>query len=224
MAGQSTDKRSMSDEAVAAKTGKNWPEWFRLLDAWGAGSKGHKATAIHLAEEHGLSAWWSQTVTVEYERARGLRDVHETPSGYEVSVSRVIAAPVADAWRAWTTEDGWNGWFTSRARIDLKVGGQYSNADEDTGTFLTVAPNERLRFSWDQAQHTAGSQVEVRFYEKERSKCQVVLQHSRLAKREQRDNLKEGWSWAMDSLRSYLETGRGITHADWMASKSDSKK
>ncbi len=69
--------RAISDEAVKAKTGKSSTEWYSILDAWGATQKGHTLTAKYLAERHGVSPWWAQTVTVRYEWERGLRtEVH----------------------------------------------------------------------------------------------------------------------------------------------------
>jgi hypothetical protein len=35
----------MSDAAVKARTGKDWPTWFRLLDRAGAARLEHKAAA-----------------------------------------------------------------------------------------------------------------------------------------------------------------------------------
>ena len=39
---------------------------------------GHKAIAVYLHEQQKLPAWWSQEVTVGYERIRGLREEHQT--------------------------------------------------------------------------------------------------------------------------------------------------
>ena len=65
--------RRISEEAVRAKTGKGWEEWYAILDACSAKEKGHTRTARHLLEEHGLSPWWAQAVTIRYEWERGLR-------------------------------------------------------------------------------------------------------------------------------------------------------
>jgi hypothetical protein len=46
----------------------------------------------------------------------------------------------------------------------------------------------------------------------------VVLGHSGLEKKERGlDGLYGGWSWALSSLKSYLETGNGVDHDAWMA-------
>ena len=63
MSEKKTGFRRISDEAVKAKTGKGWEEWFKILDA----------RVEQLREHHGLSPWWAQTVTIRYERERGLR-------------------------------------------------------------------------------------------------------------------------------------------------------
>ncbi|HET9545067.1 MAG TPA: DUF4287 domain-containing protein, partial [Gaiellaceae bacterium] len=82
-----------SEDALVAATGRRWKEWFAVLDAWGANERKHGEIARRLRSEHGVPGWWSQTVTVGYERARGLRVKHERPDGFSVSVSRTVAAP-----------------------------------------------------------------------------------------------------------------------------------
>src|SRR5262245_42305997 len=66
-------KAGVSDEAVRAKTGKTWPQWFKLLDARGARRMKHAEIAEMLHDELGVPPWWSQMVTVGYERVRGKR-------------------------------------------------------------------------------------------------------------------------------------------------------
>ena len=70
---QRAGTRRISEGAVRNKTGKGWAEWFAILDAWDAPSKGHTRSATYLREEHGVSPWWAQAVTVRYEWERGLR-------------------------------------------------------------------------------------------------------------------------------------------------------
>jgi hypothetical protein len=47
----------MSDEAVKAKTEKNWAEWFRTLDKAGAKKCPQKDTARYLYEQHRVPSW-----------------------------------------------------------------------------------------------------------------------------------------------------------------------
>ncbi len=89
---------SMSDEAVRAKTGKGWDDWFTLLDAAGARAMPHKEI-VALLSGHEVGPWWRQMVTVAYEQARGMREKHQTPSGFTANASRTIGVPVEPAVR-----------------------------------------------------------------------------------------------------------------------------
>lgn len=71
--GKTTGSRRISDEAVRARTGKGWNEWFKILDKWGASEKGHRLSAKHLLEKYKIGPWWAQVVTIRYEFERGLR-------------------------------------------------------------------------------------------------------------------------------------------------------
>src|SRR5690349_7072560 len=104
-------KPSMSDEAVAAKTGKRWDEWFQILDKAGAAKLDHKQIVALLSEQHGVGPWWRQMVTVTYEQARGLRAKHETTEGFQVSASRTLTAPIAAVFKAWNDTRTRNRWL-----------------------------------------------------------------------------------------------------------------
>ena len=92
---------SMKSDAVLAKTGKGWDEWFALLDAAGCSDKTHKEI-VAVVHENGAGSWWQQMVTVEYERARGLRVKFESCDGdVRVNSSKTIAAPAEEVFDAW---------------------------------------------------------------------------------------------------------------------------
>lgn len=134
---------------------------------------------------------------------------------YRRKLSITLEAPVAKVWEAWTTAEGWDRWFTSGAQIDLRVGGSYTNADQDSGEYLEIVKHKLLRFTWNNPHHQPGSVVTLRFSALGKNKCRLVLTHSRLALESESIDLKAGWSWALASLRSYLATGRGIKEAEW---------
>jgi uncharacterized protein YndB with AHSA1/START domain len=55
----------------------------------------------------------------------------------KITVETIVNAPVEDVWRAWTTPDDikqWNtaseDWHTTRASVDLRVGGSFSSRME----------------------------------------------------------------------------------------------
>lgn len=211
--------RRISDEAVRAKTGKSWEQWFRILDRWGAAAKAHAVTAKHLAERHGIGPWWSQMITARYEMERGLRDAPERPRGYEISVSRVIAAPARRVFECWLKPADLSEWFTSGARVDARVGGRYRNRDGDQGEFLAIRPGRRIRFTWENPGHAPGTEVEVAIAARGRGKVTATLTHSRLGSRRDAEMMREAWSWALDSLRSYAETGAPVGVSAWLKTR-----
>jgi uncharacterized protein YndB with AHSA1/START domain len=180
----------MRDEAVHAKTGRTWKQWVRVLDAIDAGKMTHRAIALHLKEAHGLPPWWSQTVTVGYERIRGLRDVGQRRGGaYEVNKSRTFTAPVSTLYCAF-----------SSARIRTRW---------LSGVELTVrksAPDRSLRITWPD-----GTRVEVNFTAKGEAKSQAAIEHKMLASKADAEKMKGFWSERLDALSAWLarDAGRG---------------
>lgn len=162
---------SMSDEAVRAKTGKHWAEWFSLLDASNARQMEHKEIVKLLREQHRIPAWWCQTVTVNYEQARGLREKYQAPTGYQANGSKTIPVPVERLFAAWTDEAALRRWMPDP---DFEV--------------RKATPSRSLRLRWKD-----GSVVDVNFYEEGSAKSKVQLQHSKLANREQVERLKAYW-------------------------------
>ncbi|AMB59119.1 DUF4287 domain-containing protein [Microterricola viridarii] len=81
----------VSDDALAAATGKTWAEWFAILDAEGAAAWKHSAIARWLDAHYPLGGWWAQGVTVGYEQARGIRLPGQRQDGsFEASVSKTL--------------------------------------------------------------------------------------------------------------------------------------
>ncbi len=81
----------------------------------------------------------------------------------KITVETTVAAPIEDAWTAWTTPADimqWNAasddWHTTAAQVDLRVGGEFSSRMEAkdgsmgfdfAGTFTKVVPHERIEYS-----------------------------------------------------------------------------
>ena len=75
MAKQQTVFAKIGDEAVKAKTGKNWKEWFKILDRLDIKTNGHRVVVMQLYRKYKLNPWWSQAVVIKYEWEHGLRTV-----------------------------------------------------------------------------------------------------------------------------------------------------
>jgi hypothetical protein len=171
-----------SDEAVAAATGRGWREWFALLDAWDGTARTHTEIARHLVAEHGVPGWWSQTVTVGYERARGLRAKHERPDGFSISVSRTIAVPVGRLYAAIADE-------SDRERL---VPG-----------LVPRASRARLVARFDRP--SDGTRVVTTFESKGPAKSAIYVQVDRLADAATAERAKAEWRELLDRLKRMLE-------------------
>lgn len=92
----------MDDAAVIEATGKAWDAWFAILDRRGAPSLAHKDIARLLREDYDVSGWWSQSVTVEYEKHIGRREAGQRQSGeYTTTVSRTLPGTMDEALGRW---------------------------------------------------------------------------------------------------------------------------
>lgn len=60
----------MNDAVIKAKTGCNWERWVKALDQWGAEKMSHREIADMVNTKWKVDGWWSQTVTVGYERIK----------------------------------------------------------------------------------------------------------------------------------------------------------
>ena len=175
-------KPRMSDDAVEAKTGKTWGRWFKLLDTAGAMKMTHQEIAAHLSDQHKVGPWWTQMVAVTYEQARGLRDKHQKPSGYEISISRTIDAPVGKAFKAWTDEETRKKWLAAKL------------------TIRKATANKSLRINWEGGQTI----LAVAFYPKAKDKAQVVAQHSKLPDTKTATKMKKFWTEALERLKAVI--------------------
>lgn len=102
---------AVSDAAVQRATGKLWDEWFVLLDAWDGTTKKHPEIARHIHEVYGIDGWWAQNVTVGYERARGMRALHERPDGFSANASKTFSVPVERLFAALADEEERSRWL-----------------------------------------------------------------------------------------------------------------
>ena len=63
----------MSDGSVEKATGCTWESWVKALDYAKADTWSHKEIAQYVHAKFKVPDWWTQTVTVGYERIKGLR-------------------------------------------------------------------------------------------------------------------------------------------------------
>src|SRR5687767_11255148 len=86
----------MADKTLKEKTGCTWARWVAALDYHGAAQMTHGEIAALVNAKYKIDGWWSQAVTVGYERIKGLRAIGQRrDGGYEANKSRTYNVPVA---------------------------------------------------------------------------------------------------------------------------------
>ncbi len=183
MKGTGDKSGGIGSAAVKKATGRTWPQWLAVLDRAGARRKPHHEVAEWLHTRHQLPGWWAQMITVGYEQARGLRAKHQKSDGFEVSVSRTIAAPVADAFEAWRDGACREKWLP---HMPLTV--------------RKATPHKSIRITWGD-----GTNLSVNFWPKGSLKCQVVPQHGKLPDAAAAEKMKHYWTAKLDALQKFLE-------------------
>ncbi len=215
-----SEGKRLSEESVIKGTGFGWAHWFNILDDFSAKEKSHKEIAAWLLANHNITQWWAQGVTTHYELEHGLREFRQRSKGYGTSVSRTISTTLQKAWDAWADPKVLSQWFTTNAEQEFVVGGRYSNGDGDSGMYKCITPLKHIRFTWESKHHEQGSDVVLEFRERDDGKVRIELTHEKLKSKKDADDLKEGWSWAMDCLKLYLETGSKIQFEEWQFQKA----
>ena len=178
----------VSGAAVHRATGRDWDEWLALLDDWGATQRTHAEIARYLSDSYEISGWWAQSVTVGYERMRGMRDVHERPNGFSVSASKTFPVAVERLFVALTEESERTRWLHG-VELQQRTSKPYSSARFD------VLPGE--------------TRLSVTFVSRGPDKSVVQLQQERLVSAEAVEDWRVIWKSQLTALATYLDRTSG---------------
>jgi hypothetical protein len=179
------EAKRMSDAAVKERTGKTWPEWFKILDKAGAKKMRHQDITAYLIKEHKVGPWWTQMIAVPYEHERGLREKFQKCTGeFAASGSRTLSVPMSKLYNAWTDEKLRQRWLPD-AKIEI----------------TTATKNKSLRAKWD----GDASRLSVNFYPKGAGKSQAAVDHMKLPSSKECAKMKAYWFEALNRLQEMLE-------------------
>jgi uncharacterized protein YndB with AHSA1/START domain len=174
----------VAEERVAEATGRGWPDWFALLDAWGAERRSHTEIAAWLRSEHAVDGWYSQALTLGYERARGLRAPGQNADGFVAGVSRTVAVPVDELFAAVHDDERREAWLPG-ADLHLRT---------------ATAPRS-ARYDWEDGE----TRVVVWFEAAGDAKSRLGISHERLPDADTSDAMKAFWRERLDALKAQLE-------------------
>lgn len=194
-----TRTKGMSDEAFRKRTGHGLDHWFAILDKFGGIEKGHTASARYLNEEHGVDGWYAQGITVQYERARGVRAANQRTNGaYEVSVSKVLTATTGAVVK-WLSDARLRRRWTGD--IDTKLADALAASLDGAGAKGIVVRADGLgrhRYKWGK------TTVQLYLTPKPGGKVTFVATHMKLADAEAVETSRAQWRAVGNALAKAL--------------------
>jgi hypothetical protein len=175
----------VADATIKAKTGCGWNRWVAALDHLGADKMPHRDIAALVVSKYKIDGWWAQSVTVGYERIKGLRAIGQRRDGsYEATKSRTFNVPLSTLFDAWANAAVRGRWL-----------------DRHIGKVRTSSPGKSMRLDGED-----GSIVAVGFMSKGPSKSAVAVQHTKLHDAATAKRLKEYWSERLAALGEVLDS------------------
>ena len=171
----------MSDAKLKDATGCTWERWVKTLDKAGAAKMSHREIAKTVAFFK-TPSWWTQMVTVGYERIRGLREKgQQRGGGFRTTKSRTIGIPLGDVYEAFSDPALRKRWLPGDAVIK------------------SASPKKRVRLAWKD-----GSSAIVGFYARGESKSLVAVEHGDFPDKATADAMKAKWSELLDRLSNLV--------------------
>lgn len=177
---------SQHQSGIEKATGRDYGEWFVLLDEWtGRRTLRFRQISDWLEGEHGMSSWWAQKLIVEYEQDRGIRPAGVRPDGtFTVGTSKTVVAPVDRVYAAVVDPSQRERWLPGVVLHER------------------VATESRsARFDWVDD----GTRVSFTFDSSGPAKSQVAVEHERLPDADTAQRTKEFWKERLTALKTDIE-------------------
>ncbi len=191
----SAAKGAVSEAKCLEKTGHGFDYWFGVLDRFGAPAKGHTLAAKHLLNDHEVSAWYAQSITVAYERARGLRKINQLgDGGFAVSVSRTLPVARGQASDALAHKTKRQKWADD---IEPSVAKTLDDALTQKRLIRDDAVS-RIRYRTDEGA------IEIRISDKDGGRSSITVAVSRLGDAKKVEVHRKHWRQALDAFKQHL--------------------
>lgn len=194
----------VDDASCKAATGKTLQEWFAWLDSIDALKLGRRESVNRVYSEANKDVWWSTTIVVEYEKARGVLKKDGLPEGFTICVTKSINASIPKVYSVWTDPASFGEMFGDGGKQDLSEGGEISCGGGCKGELTRIRPDKDLRFTWSHPGCTAPMMVDVQFQDN-KGKTSMNVMTSRIQTRAEADGLRNAWTEALSRLKRMAE-------------------
>ena len=179
----STRPSTTGDAALVNATGKTWRQWLAVLNEIKARDLSHKEIAARLRQDHHVSGWWAQMLTVRYEQEIGRREPGQTCDGdYKVGVSATFEGDMDALLTRWIQCFDPQTEFDGVARTDAP----------------SVSKTEKWRY-WRIALED-GSKVTALFSQTN-GKARAQIDHEKLADQEAVESWRAYWKRELSAFK-----------------------
>jgi len=151
-------------------------------------------------------------------------------SNIMLTLTRVIRAPRARVYEAWTDPEVIKQWFgpvgmyCPSATSDARVGGAYSLAAQPTpaaiaadpacanrggiatGSYTRIVPNELLEFTWKPSWNPGEQSLVTISLRDVDGGTEITLRHENFGSEQSRNSHNQGWTGCLDKLAAALES------------------
>ena len=183
-------EKSINRRTITEKTGRSLEDWTDLLDKAGFREKPHRDIASYLNKKQGLSAWWAQEVTVEYEKTIGRRVTGQTgKTGFQLGVSRTFNTSAGELWN-WLTSEKGRTWYSGIASEGIETEPR------------VLKDGSHLRLRWKMPGWTGYSTLQIRTVAKGSDKTTLTVHQEKLADQETREQMLRYWKEKMDQIET----------------------
>jgi uncharacterized protein YndB with AHSA1/START domain len=203
----------VKDDTMRRSTGKTLSEWALVIRDHGMGERAHKDIADFLHAEHGVSYWWAQEVTVEYERSVGRRVPGQTADGtFQVGVSRTITTSPTDLWSLLNSPTG-IAQLLSQDQAGSAAAGDFGALASLAATTTeglvvrttTFVQESHVRLQWKMPGWIAHSVLEIRVGSAPRNRAVLTFHHEKLPSADARELMRNRWKALADRIAELLE-------------------
>ena len=127
-------------------------------------------------------------------------------AGWQIGVSRTVAAPLPEVWELLTGPRGLRIWLGAGVVLPTRAGEPYETAEGVRGEVRSYRPNDRIRLAWQPSGWSHDSTVQVALQDKG-DRTVVRFHQERLADGAERERQRAHWTSVIDRLEAELDPG-----------------
>jgi uncharacterized protein YndB with AHSA1/START domain len=197
--------KPISDEAVKKATGKPWEQWRDILKKSFTKDDIHKDIVTFLRDEYGLSHWWAQSVTVDFEQYTGKRKIGQTQTAdYQTGVRKTMRAKADDVWDLLLSNKASSIWLGEQEIQEFKQGNKYQTKDGKSGEIRVIKPYHHIRLTWKLKEWENPSTLQIRVYSTPGKKATIAIHHEKLKDGKIREQMSKHWKEVLDKIEALL--------------------